>query len=941
MTEGNKKQYIADVKVLNYLLQAIPNDIYNLVDACKNAKDMWEQIKRLMFGSDVTSHVRHTRLMDEFDKFAAEEGESLESVYKRLTTLVNIMDHNNVRHIQVSINLQPEWSKYVTMVRHNQTGDAVSYDQLYDSLIQLKPHVLASKAKNVAKNHDPLASLAHSNASSSQSHANSSYSPQPYYVTHPSSVFSTPTNNRLRTSSNTRNQAVIQDGRVDIQTKNAGYGGNGQYARDCQKPRVRDAKYFREQMLIAMKDESGSNLKDEENDFMLDNSYGYETLEELTAVSEVNASNKIHEQVNHAKRKTIIHTSDDDQIDSNIIFYDPYMENNSGTSEHDSMLMMNIIIFKCWHIIDSKVKRSLFTTSIAAKSKNLGATSVVAKSRLSVAKTPIATNKIVLWIVDSGCSKHITRNLSLLRNFVEKFMGTVHFENDHFAAITGYGDYVQGNLMICHNLEGDDLLTSSRESNLYTILISELAASSPVCLMSKTTSTNSWLWHRRLSHLTFGTISQLTSKDLVDGLPEFKYDKDHLCSAYEQGKSKKASLPPKLVPSTESKLELLHMDLYGPMRVASINGKKYILENETKADIGIFIGYSESSRGFHIYNRQTKKIMETIHVKFDELIAMASECNNSEPGFNCPNFQDSSEDLQFVPSKIDLEIFFVLFLNINAGELVQEDDAEFDGNVFYNPPPTLVFEEAESSSTYEVLLNMHEFHQKHQSTDKWTKNHPIKQVIGDPSKPVMTRCRLHTDAEVCMYALTVSTIEPKNIKEAMLDASWIESMQDELNQFKRLDVWELSRLVAKGYGQDEGIDFDESFAPIATLEAVRIFMVYAAHKNFPIYQMDVKTEFLNGPLKEEVFVRHPDGFVDPYFSNHVYRLKKALYDLKQAPRAWSMLKKVPLNFTVGTEYQFADLFTKALPKESFEYMFTGLVCDLVEGLVVLPEDLNE
>ncbi|GJS24836.1 hypothetical protein Tco_0453468 [Tanacetum coccineum] len=228
---------------------------------------MWEQIKTLMFGSDVTSHVRHSRLMDEFDKFAVKEGESLESVYERLTTLVNIMDRNNVCPILVSINtkflncLQPEWSKYVTMVHHNQTREIVSYDMLYDSLVQFEPHVLASKAKKAAKNHDPLALIAHFNASSSQSHANSSYSPQPYYVTHPSSTvdyedeyqgelpgdsqkdnlttsmmllaraitqkFSIPTNNHLRTSSNTRNQAVIQDGRVDRQTKNASYGGNG------------------------------------------------------------------------------------------------------------------------------------------------------------------------------------------------------------------------------------------------------------------------------------------------------------------------------------------------------------------------------------------------------------------------------------------------------------------------------------------------------------------------------------------------------------------------------------------------------------------------------------------------------------------------------------------------------------------------------------------
>ncbi|GKA16013.1 retrovirus-related pol polyprotein from transposon TNT 1-94 [Tanacetum coccineum] len=222
--------------------------------------------------------------------------------------------------------------------------------------------------------------------------------------------FSTPTNNRLCTSSNTRNQAVIQDSRVDIQTKNAGYGGNGNknsgkqsrnqvfntrngnddsnqiiqrvprtdsilgkanvqcynynerghYARDCQKPRVCDAKYFREQILLAMKDEAGSNLTNEENNFMLDTSYGEETMEELTAavmlmariqpadgnaetvpsydakaVSEVNASSKVHDQMHHEKRKTIIQTSDDDQIVSNIIFDDPYVENNGGTSDHD------------------------------------------------------------------------------------------------------------------------------------------------------------------------------------------------------------------------------------------------------------------------------------------------------------------------------------------------------------------------------------------------------------------------------------------------------------------------------------------------------------------------------------------------------------------------------------------------------------------------------
>ncbi|GKD14773.1 gag-pol polyprotein [Tanacetum coccineum] len=148
---------------------------------------------------------------------------------------------------------------------------------------------------------------------------------------------------------------------------------------------------------------------------------------------------------------------------------------------------------------------------------------------------------------------------------------------------------------------------------------------------------------------------------------------------------------------------------------------------------------------------------------------------------------------------------------------------------------------------------------------------------------------------MCMFALTVSIIELKNIKEAMADSAWIEAMQEELYQFDRLQdedqtvIRNKARLIAKGYAQEEGIDFEKSFAPVARLEAVRIFVAYAAHKSFPIYSMDVKMAFLNGPLKEEVYVAQPDGFVDPDHPDKVYRLRKALYGLKQAPRAWGTI----------------------------------------------------
>nr|GEX09639.1 retrovirus-related Pol polyprotein from transposon TNT 1-94 [Tanacetum cinerariifolium] len=202
-------------------------------------------------------------------------------------------------------------------------------------------------------------------------------------------------------------------------------------------------------------------------------------------------------------------------------------------------------------------------------------------------------------------------NLKLFINFVWKFMGTVRFGNDNVAAILGFGDLQWGNILITRfyfveelghnlfsvgqfcdsdlevafrrnacfvrNLEGVDLLKGDRSTNLYTINLHEMASASPICLMARASSTKSWLWHQRLSHLNFDTINNLARNDLVLGLPKFKYHKEHLCPLCEQGKSKRASHPPKPVPNSRQRLHLLHMDLCGPMRIASINGKRYVL----------------------------------------------------------------------------------------------------------------------------------------------------------------------------------------------------------------------------------------------------------------------------------------------------------------------------------------------------------------------------
>ncbi|GJU18178.1 retrovirus-related pol polyprotein from transposon TNT 1-94 [Tanacetum coccineum] len=163
-----------------------------------------------------------------------------------------------------------------------------------------------------------------------------------------------------------------------------------------------------------------------------------------------------------------------------------------------------------------------------------------------------------------------------------EFLGMVRFENDHIAAILGYGDLQWGNILITmvyfveglgHNL----FSVGNRTTNLYTINILEMASTSPICLMARATSTKYWLWHQRLSHLNFDTINDLANNDLVIGLPKFKYHKEHLCPSCDRGKSKKASHPPKPVPNSKQRLHLLHMDFCGPIRVESINGKRYVL----------------------------------------------------------------------------------------------------------------------------------------------------------------------------------------------------------------------------------------------------------------------------------------------------------------------------------------------------------------------------
>nr|GEW99677.1 retrovirus-related Pol polyprotein from transposon TNT 1-94 [Tanacetum cinerariifolium] len=619
--------------------------------------------------------------------------------------------------------------------------------------------------------------------------------------------------------------------------------------------------------------------------------------------------------------------------------------------------------------------------------------------------------QIVLWYLDSGCSKHMTVDHSRLMNFVKKFIGTVRFGNDHFGAIMGYGDYVIGDSVISRGSCG---------SKLYTISVEDMMKSSPICLLSKASKNKSWLWHRRLNQLNFDAINDIARKDLVRGLPRLKFKKDHICSACQLGKSKKHTHKPKTKNTNLKVLNTLHMDLCGPMRLQTIKGKKYILvivddysrftwvkflrskdetpeviikfiqqiqvglnktvryvrtnngtefvnhtlteyyerigifhqktvpktpqqngvverQNRTlieaaktmlifskasmflwaevvatacytqnyslihthhhktpyelvhnkkpdltffrvfgalcyptndsedlgklqpTADVGIFVGYAPSRKGYRIYNKRTRRIMETIHVQFDELR---------------PRSKSGSSNSLYTPTNKELEILFQLMFDeylkppcverpVLPAQVVQAPVASAG-----TPSSTIIDKDAPSPSISpsSSALQSHSLHQGVVAAPNYMEDHTISPIDNTSF---------------------VNVFAPEHHSEASSsgDISSTESPYVKLDEYGDV-LKNKSRLVAKGYRQEESIDFEESFPPVARIEAIRIFIANAASKNMTIYQMDVKMTFLNGELKEEVYVSQPEGFVDPDHPTYVYRLKKALYGLKQAPRAW-------------------------------------------------------
>ena len=347
-----------------------------------------------------------------------------------------------------------------------------------------------------------------------------------------------------------------------------------------------------------------------------------------------------------------------------------------------------------------------------------------------------------------------------------------------------------------------------------------------------------------------------------------------------------------------------------------------------KAHEGFMLGYGKDSHTYRVFNNVLHKVVETVDVRFDE--------TNGSQREHLPSVIDEPAPEETIKFKATED---VIPTEESAEEFIPEHEERRA-----NAPE----ENAEENGAEE---NADQILQRQPAHPRIAKEVQVEKIINDIKAPgPLTRSKASHLSNFCGHYAFVSITEPTKVDEAFLEPEWIQAMQEELHQFELNNVWELvkrpdprkhniigtkwiyrnkqdenglvvrnkARLVAQGYTQVEGIDFDETFAPVARLEAIRILLAYANHHDITLYQMDVKSAFLNGKLEEEVYVAQPPGFEDPKNPDKVFRLNKALYGLKQAPRAWyDTLKEFLMKKGFKPGSLDPTLFTKSYDGELF------------------------
>nr|GEY47766.1 hypothetical protein [Tanacetum cinerariifolium] len=827
--------------------KGIDNDIYSTINAYPNACEMWKEIERLKQGESINVQDLKTKLYWEFGKFTSPDGESLESYYSRFYKMMNELVRNQCDvtnhqvNVQFLLQLQPEWQSTERIAR---TANLLALVAQQQPVYHPQNHPTHYTQNSSTRSQQP-ATKNRGKDNSPRINRGAGYD-----------------NQRLGNVAGARETVEQADWRDDIDDESEDQKLEAHYIEHPEQSESVHDIYPIEQdehnVIIDSLDMSYDREQIDQND---DDDY-LANERELLASLIVKLKCKINDSKNRNKfletlNKVLVEKLKDEIEDFKNKNKCLESSNNRFKEANNKLSETNALLYK-------DVKR--FQTEL---------------DRCNDVEYASKLIETILFIVDSGCSKHMTKNLKLLINFVEKFLGTVKFGNDQIAPILGYGDLIKGTEFLNKTLHA----YFASKGILHQTSIARTPEQNGVV-------------ERRNRTLVEAARTMLSAAKVT----LFFWAEAIATTCFTQKRSLVIHRHEKHL-TTSSMTRNRQLSSFTFLALfAIIRDGENLDKMKGKGDACIFVRYSTQSRAYRVFNKRTRVIVETIHVNFDELPQMASDHvvskssaitiadapNQRQQQHTTPlNNQTTPDPTCQVPTQAPT---VASTENINQAEMVEEyaqvENDQFI-NIFCTP----------TSSHHVEASNMHTFYQHHPSEHRWMKDHPLEQVIRNPSQSVRTRRQLELDGE--MFALTVSRTESKNIKEAMADSAWIESMQEELHQFDRLDIWELvdrplcknvinmkwlwknkrdeentvirnkSRLVAKGYAQKEGIDFEESFAPVARLE-----------------DMDVKTTNLYGPLKEELYVNQPDGFVNPYHPDKVYRLKKALYGLKQAPRVW-------------------------------------------------------
>ncbi|KAK2423598.1 cysteine-rich RECEPTOR kinase [Trifolium repens] len=687
-----------------------------------------------------------------------------------------------------------------------------------------------------------------------------------------------------------------------------------------------------------------------------------------------------------------------------------------------------------------------------------------------IAHTSLRASSREDWYFDSGCSRHMTGVETYLKDLKGYASSSVTFGDGAKGEILGIGKLVNKELPNLENVllvkgltanlisisqlcdqglrvnftkeeclvsndEGEILMRGTRSKDNCYLWVSHEEAQLGKCLLGRKDEVQ--LWHQKLGHLNLSGMKKAVTVEAIRGLPKLKITEGSICEECQIRKQTRMSHPMLEHQVTSRTLELLHMDLMGPMQVESLGGKKYAfvvvddfsrytwvnfireksdtfdifktlstqVQREIRSDHGREFENEKSSEycaseGIKhefsspispqqngVVERKNRTIQESARVMLHAKAlpyhfwaeAMNTACyihnrvtirkgtsvtlyelwRERKPsvkhfhvfGSKCYILADREQRRKLDP-KSDEGIFLGYSTNsrayrvynsrtkvvmesynvvVNDVETEKVDNVEYDVGTSGPVIEDRSLEEQSDARQEEIIENITAYTTNQPTQNKGPfvrvqKNHPLELVIGNPEQGITTRRSNDVIANSCF----VSMFEPKNVKEALTDEFWIETMQEELNQFKRSEVWGLvprpdkvnvigtkwiyknksdekevitrnkARLVAQGYTQVEGLDFEETFAPVARLESIRLLLGVACILKFKLYQMDVKSAFLNGYLHEEVYVEQPKGFTDHVYPNHVYKLKKALYGLKQAPRAGY---EILTQFLVGQGYR--------------------------------------